>query len=139
MEILSSKTLPESGTAVLRDPFKNKILTFSEEERDQLKIRGLVPPVVTSPELEEERVLNQLSQLTRPIDKYVHLRRLQDVDETLFYRVLINNIYDLMPLVYTPVVGEACQKFGEIYLEGRGLYITINDKGRVRRERSTSM
>eukprot|EP00276_Gloeochaete_wittrockiana_P005912 CAMPEP_0184643446 /NCGR_PEP_ID=MMETSP0308-20130426/283_1 /TAXON_ID=38269 /ORGANISM="Gloeochaete witrockiana, Strain SAG 46.84" /LENGTH=582 /DNA_ID=CAMNT_0027071381 /DNA_START=123 /DNA_END=1871 /DNA_ORIENTATION=+ len=132
MEILSSKTLPESGTAVLRDPFKNKILTFSEEERDQLKIRGLVPPVVTSPELEEERVLNQLSQLTRPIDKYVHLRRLQDVDETLFYRVLINNIYDLMPLVYTPVVGEACQKFGEIYLEGRGLYITINDKGRVR-------
>lgn len=108
-----------------------KGLAFSIEERQSLGIHGLLPPAVQSAQLQEKLVLDNLKRLSSDLDKYVYLMNLLDRNEKLFYRVLSNHVEDIMPLVYTPVVGEACIKYGFIFAQPKGLFISINDLGHV--------
>lgn len=120
------------GVKILHDPMRNKSTAFTEAERDALKLRGLLPPRVHSLAEQEMRVLGAIRSKVNDLERYLYLVSLQDRNETLFYRVLINNIEEMMPLVYTPTVGKACQEFGHIYRVPRGLYITPNDKDSIR-------
>ncbi|XP_057799712.1 NADP-dependent malic enzyme-like [Salvia miltiorrhiza] len=120
-----------SGYSMLRDPRHNKGLAFSEKERDAHYLRGLLPPVVISQELQEKRLLHILRQYTVPLHRYMAMMDLQERNERLFYKLLIDNVEELLPVVYTPVVGEACQKYGNIFRRPQGLYISLKDKGRI--------
>lgn len=120
-----------TGLDLLRDPALNKGTAFTEEERDALGIRGLLPPRVHTMEEQVERVLGNLRRKPTDLEKYIFLISLQDRNKTLFYRVLLDNIDELMPIVYTPTVGQACQEYGHIFRRPRGIYISANDKGRI--------
>jgi malate dehydrogenase (oxaloacetate-decarboxylating)(NADP+) len=102
------------GVALLRDPLLNKGTAFSEEERDALGLRGLLPAHLLSMEEQAARVLKNLRGLPDDIEKYVALNALHDRNEALFFRVVCDNIDEIQPLVYTPTVGLACQRFGHI-------------------------
>ena len=123
-------TMPR-GLDVLRDPLLNKGLAFTEEERDALGLRGLLPPHVLSQDEQAERVLQNLRRLSDPLDKFVALNALHDRNESLFFRILRDNIDEMQPLVYTPTVGLACQRFGHIFQRPRGLFISADDRGRI--------
>ncbi len=125
-----SKKLPK-GIDILHDERLNKGTAFTDEERDALKLRGLLPPHVNTIEEQKRRVLWNLQHKPTPLEKYIFLIGLQDRNETLFYRTVVDNIHDLMPIIYTPTVGEACARFGHIFRRPRGLYITANDRGRI--------
>jgi malate dehydrogenase (oxaloacetate-decarboxylating)(NADP+) len=125
-----SKKLPK-GIDILHNERLNKGTAFTEEERDALKLRGLLPPHVNTIEEQKRRVLWNLQHKPTPLEKYIFLIGLQDRNETLFYRTVVDNIHELMPIIYTPTVGEACAKFGHIFRRPRGLYITANDRGRI--------
>ncbi|MCR4331109.1 MAG: oxaloacetate-decarboxylating malate dehydrogenase, partial [Sulfuricaulis sp.] len=120
-----------SGLALLRDPALNRGTGFTEAERDKFNLRGFLPPRVHSQDEQAERVLARLRLLTDPLEKFVALNALHDRNETLFFRVLCDNIDEMQPLVYTPTVGLACQKFGHIFQRPRGLFICANDRGRI--------
>ena len=119
------------GLDILHDPAFNKGTAFSLEEREHLDIRGLVPPGVATPEMQEARVLENYARKPSDLERYIFLSDLQDRNETLFYRLLMNNIERLMPIVYTPTVGEACRVFGHIYRRPHGLYISAEDRGSI--------
>ncbi|KAL6607724.1 hypothetical protein ACP70R_040787 [Stipagrostis hirtigluma subsp. patula] len=120
-----------SGYALLRDPRHNKGLAFSEAERDAHYLRGLLPPAMASQELQEKKLMHNLRQYTVPLHRYIAMMDLQERNERLFYKLLIDNVEELLPVVYTPVVGEACQKYGSIYRRPQGLYISLKDKGKI--------
>ena len=120
-----------TGLALLQDPALNKGTAFTEKERDALDLRGLLPPHVHTQEEQVARVLNNLRRLSDPLDKFVALNALHDRNEALFFRVLCDNIDEMQPLVYTPTVGLACQKFGLIFQSPRGIFIGSNDKGHI--------
>ncbi len=120
-----------TGLALLQDPALNKGTAFTEKERDALDLRGLLPPHVHTQEEQVTRVLNNLRRLSDPLDKFVALNALHDRNEALFFRVLCDNIDEMQPLVYTPTVGLACQKFGLIFQSPRGIFIGSNDKGHI--------
>src|SRR5271165_2969897 len=119
------------GVALLRDPLLNKGTAFSEEERDALGLRGLLPAHLLSMEEQAARVMDNLRSLPDDLEKYVALNALHDRNEALFFRVVCDNIDEIQPLVYTPTVGLACQRFGHIFQRPRGLFIGINDRGRI--------
>jgi malate dehydrogenase (oxaloacetate-decarboxylating)(NADP+) len=119
------------GMALLRDPLLNKGTAFSEQERDALGLRGFLPACVLSIEAQAERVLINLRSLPNALEKYVALNALHDRNETLFFRVVSDNIDEIQPLIYTPTVGLACQRFGLIFQRPRGLFIGVNDRGRI--------
>ena len=119
------------GLALLRDPLLNRGTAFTEQERDTLGLRGLLPAHVLTIEEQAERVLSNLRKLPNDLEKYVALNALHDRNETLFFRVVCDNIDEIQPLIYTPTVGLACQRFGHIFQRPRGLFISINDRGRV--------
>lgn len=104
---------------------------FTNEERDQLGIRGLVPPRFNTLEQQEARIRHQFDSKVKPIEKHVALFNLRQRNERLFYYFLIKNLRETLPFVYTPTVGEACQKFSRMFRRAEGLTITIEDKGRV--------
>ncbi|GJM93168.1 hypothetical protein PR202_ga09699 [Eleusine coracana subsp. coracana] len=116
------------GHSLLRDPRHNKGLAFTEKERDAHYLRGLLPPAVLSQELQEKRVLQNLRQFKVPLQRYMALTDLQERNERLFYKLLIDNVEELLPIVYTPTEGEACQKYGSIFTRPQGLYISLNEK-----------
>ncbi len=121
------------GHMVVRDPSMNKGCGFNTKEREKMGLSGLLPPVVLSLEKQGELAMRQLRSKSADIEKYIFLQTLQDTNETLYYHLLCNYICECMPIVYTQVVGEACQTFSHIYRQTvRGLYITLNDKGRIR-------
>ena len=120
-----------TGFDLLRDPNLNKGTAFTEEEREQLGLSGLLPPRIHSLDEQVERVLWNLRKRTTDMDRYIFLTSLQDRNKTLFYRVLVDNIEELMPIVYTPTVGLACLQYGHIFRRPRGIYITPKDKGRI--------
>ncbi len=106
-------------------------MAFSVEERQSLGIHGLLPPAVLTLDQQENLVLANLQTLATDLDKYVYLMHLLDRNETLFYKVLSSHVEDIMPLVYTPTVGEACIKYGFIFNQPKGMFITIHDAGNV--------
>lgn len=113
------------------DPRLNKGTAFTEEERKVLGLRGLLPPRVVAPEEQEARVLENFRRKSSALEKYIYLISLQDRNEHLFYRVLMEHIEEMMPIVYTPTVGEACLQFGHIFRRPRGLYLCPEDRGHV--------
>ncbi|HEY5218108.1 MAG TPA: NAD-dependent malic enzyme, partial [Pseudolabrys sp.] len=119
------------GIALLRDPLLNKGTGFTEQERDALGLRGLLPAHVLSMEAQAERVMTNLRSLPNDLEKYVALNALHDRNEALFFRIVSDNIDEIQPLIYTPTVGLACQRFGHIFQRPRGLFISANDRGRV--------
>ena len=121
-----------SGVKILHDPVRNKGTAFTEAERDALNLRGLLPARVHSMAEQELRVLGNVRAKPTDLERYLYLIALQDRNETLFYRVVMNNIEEMMPILYTPTVGKACEEFQHIYRKPRGFYVSLNDKGRVR-------
>jgi malate dehydrogenase (oxaloacetate-decarboxylating)(NADP+) len=119
------------GVALLRDPLFNKGTAFSEKERDELGLRGLLPAHMLTMEAQATRVMTHLRALPNDLERYMALNALHDRNEALFFRVVIDNIDEIQPLIYTPTVGLACQRFGHIFQRPRGLFININDRGRI--------
>ena len=120
------------GVKLLHDPVRNKGTAFTAAERELLGLQGLLPPRVCSAAEQEQRVLEILRNKNSDLERYIALVSLQDRNETLFYRVVTNHIEEIMPLIYTPTVGKACQQFSHIYRRPRGLYISLQERGRVR-------
>jgi malate dehydrogenase (oxaloacetate-decarboxylating)(NADP+) len=128
---MHARTLLPTGVDLLHDPTLNKGTAFTEEERDRLKLRGLLPPRVLTQEQQVRKVLENLHTQHSDIDKYSYLISLQDRNERLFYRVVTDHLQETMPIIYTPTVGLACQLYGHIWRRARGLFITAQDRGRV--------
>jgi malate dehydrogenase (oxaloacetate-decarboxylating) len=120
-----------SGYELLNDPLLNKGTAFTEAERDEFDLHGLLPPYVTSLDLQVERRLDAFRALDTDLQKYVFLRGSQDTNETLFYALLTRNIEELMPIVYTPTVGLGCQQFSRIFRKARGLFLSFPLKERI--------
>lgn len=120
------------GADLLRNPQLNRADAFTQEERDARGLRGLLPPAVSTMELQVKRTLALLDRCPTALDKFLMLDSLHATDEDLYFKILIDYIDDYMPVVYTPTVGEVCQKFSHIYRYPRGAFISINDKGLVR-------
>ena len=119
------------GMALLHDPTLNKGTAFSAAERDALGLRGLLPPHINSPEQQAQRVLENFRRKPTPLEKYINLAALHDRNETLFFRIVVDHPDEMMPIIYTPTVGLACQQFGHIFQRPRGLFVSIDDRGRV--------
>jgi malate dehydrogenase (oxaloacetate-decarboxylating)(NADP+) len=107
-------------------------MAFTEAERERLGVRGLLPPRVITLTEQVSRSMQHLERKQTPLERYIYMTGLLDRGETLFYRTVIDHITELMPIIYTPTVGEACQRWGEIFRRQRGLYVTSRDRGRVR-------
>jgi malate dehydrogenase (oxaloacetate-decarboxylating)(NADP+) len=131
LDATSSKLQSSQGLALLRDPLLNKGTAFTEEERDRLGLRGLLPPHVLTRAEQATRIMSNLRRLPNDLEKYVALNALHDRNEALFFRVVCDNIDEIQPLIYTPTVGLACQRFGHIFQRPRGLFISAADKGRI--------
>ena len=127
-----SSAYPE-GMAWQHDPTRNKGTAFSEAERDALGLRGLLPPRVCTLDQQTLRVLENLRRKPNDLEKYIFMMGLLDRNETLFYRVLLDHLTELMPILYTPTVGQACLEYGHIFRRSRGLFISANDRGRIPR------
>ncbi len=121
------------GGDLLHDPVLNKGTAFTEAERDALGLRGLLPPRVSTQETQVMRVLENVRRKTTDIEKYIYLVSLQDRNENLFFRMVMDNLDEMMPIIYTPTVGQGCQEFGHIFRRPRGLYVSFKDRGRVRK------
>lgn len=119
------------GMDLLHSSRFNKGTAFSEEERDEHGLRGLLPPHVFSRDSQEARVMESYHRKTTDIEKYIFLISLQDRDERLFYRVATKHIEMMMPIIYTPEVGNACRNYAHIYRQPQGMYLTANDRGRM--------
>jgi len=120
------------GYSLLRDPRKNKGTAFTLEERKKYGLEGLLPAQIETIETQMLRVNEQLDLITEPIDKYIYLTTLLDSNETLFFDLISKNPANFLPLVYTPTVGEACEKLGHISRRVRGLFISIDQKDRIK-------
>lgn len=120
------------GHALLNNPLLNKGTGFPEAERDAFGLRGLLPPRVFTLEEQLKRALLNFRRMTDPLDKYVFLTALQNRNEVLFYYLMESYPEEMIPIIYTPTVGQACLEYGAIYRSPRGLFISIKDRGRVR-------
>src|SRR5215471_8450051 len=119
------------GRALLADPLTNKGTAFSLEERQRLGLEGLVPPAVSTMTQQLERAYENFTAKSTDLERYIYLASLHDRNETLFFRLVVDHIDEMMPIVYTPVVGEACQRFSHIYRRARGLYISYEQRDRI--------
>ncbi|AOS43461.1 NAD-dependent malic enzyme [Lacunisphaera limnophila] len=119
------------GVDLLHDPLLNKGTAFSDHERTVLGLRGLLPPRIHTQAEQVTRVLGSLRRKTSDLEKYIYLIALQERNEALFYRVVTDHLDEMMPIIYTPTVGQACQRWGHIFRRSRGLYITAADRGRI--------
>ena len=123
----------ERGRALLDNPILNKGTSFSDAERHALGISGLLPRHVSSMDEQVERTLDQLRDKENDLQRHIYLAGLHDRNETLFFRVVIDNLEETVPIIYTPTVAEACQQWSRIFRRARGLYITPDDRGDVAR------
>ncbi len=117
----------KAGAWLLHNPSTNQGTAFDRAQRDHLRVRGMMPYRVTSLEEQAQAAIGQTRAKESALEKYIGLAALHDRNEVLFYRVLVDHVAELMPIVYTPTVGEACQKFSHIYRTARGLWITPDD------------
>lgn len=120
-----------SGFGLINSPRLNKGTAFSDEERDLFELHGLLPPHVGNLDEQVGRRMRALADQPTPFHKYAFLRDLQDINETLFYALLLRNVAQMLPLVYTPTVGEGCQRFSEIWRKPRGLFISYPNRDRI--------
>ncbi len=128
-ELIGPKVIQtrKAGVWLLQNPSTNQATAFDREQRDELRVRGMVPYRVTTLEQQAAAAIGQIRAHGTPLQQYIGMAALHDRNEVLFYRVLVDHIAELMPIVYTPTVGEACQKFSQIYRSARGLWITPDD------------
>ena len=118
----SSKNLNDlpKGVDILHNPILNKGTAFSLKERQTLELGGLLPPHVLTQDEQKTRVLSALRRKNSDLEQYIYLIALQDRNESLFYRLIVDEIEEMMPIIYTPTVGTACQEFAHIYRRPRG-------------------
>src|SRR5271166_5656524 len=128
-QLLSTTSL--RGIDVLNNPRLNKGTAFTQKEREDLGLVGLLPAGIETIDRQVERVLGHLAQKPTDLERYIYLIGLADRNETLFYKVVMSDPLHFLPIVYDPTVGEACLKFGHIYRRSRGMYVSIHNKGRV--------
>ncbi len=127
-----SVEVPLRGHELLRHPMLNKGTAFTQEEREQFHLLGLLPSDINPMERQIQRVSAAIRRLSDPLEKYAHLVTLQNRNEHLFYAVLCANLQGLMPIIYTPTVGQATQRFSHEFRGGRGLWITPEHKGQIK-------
>ncbi|MFT4940454.1 MAG: malate dehydrogenase (oxaloacetate-decarboxylating) [Paraglaciecola sp.] len=123
--------IPHAGPSLLETPLLNKGSAFSAKERDAFNLTGLIPPRYETIEEQVERAYMQYSSFTAPINKHIYLRAIQDTNETLFYRLIQDHIDEMMPIIYTPTVGDACEQFSDIYRSSRGLFISYSERHQI--------
>ena len=123
--------VPYRGTALLAHPMFNKSSAFSAEERLAFELEGRLPHGVSTIEQQVRRIYGNVRRCEDPLEQYVQLAMLQDRNEHLFYRLLLEHIDEFLPIVYTPTVGRACQEYSQIFRRARGIWITPDDKGRI--------
>jgi malate dehydrogenase (oxaloacetate-decarboxylating) len=123
--------IPYAGSSLLETPLLNKGSAFSAHERLNFNLAGLIPPMVESIQEQAERAYKQFSSFESAMDKHVYLRNIQDTNETLFYRLVDNHLEEMMPIIYTPTVGAACQQFSDIYRRARGLFISYPERENI--------
>lgn len=121
----------ERGRRLLDEPLLNKGTAFTSDEREALGVRGLLPTHVSTLDEQVERALDQLRYKDADLQKHIYLAGLQDRNETLFYRLIMDNLTTTVPLIYTPTVAEACRHWSHIFRRGRGIYVTAEDRGRI--------
>jgi malic enzyme len=121
----------DRGKAVLRNPLLNKGISFTEQERDALGLRGLLPARVGTLEVQAQRAYEHFKQFKGDVAKNLALSRLHDSNETLFFRVLQDHVEEMTPIIYTPTVAEACRQWSHLFRRTRGLYVTPDDRGRM--------
>ena len=123
--------ITERGQTLLRDPLLNKGTAFSAKEKESLQLYGLLPSNTESIEEQLLRCSDAFSAKKTPLEQHIYLRALQDRNEILFYRFVLDNLVEMMPIIYTPVVGEACQLFHHIYRQPRGLFISYPEREKM--------
>ncbi|WP_372612069.1 NAD-dependent malic enzyme [Halomonas sp.] len=123
--------IPYAGPSLLGMPLLNKGSAFSREERIELNLIGLLPQNVESIEEQSERAYRQYSQCQNALDRHIYLRAIQDDNETLFFRLVTEHLEEMLPIIYTPTVGQACEEFSNIYRNHRGLFISYPDRDRM--------
>ncbi|WP_025119531.1 MULTISPECIES: NAD-dependent malic enzyme [unclassified Serratia (in: enterobacteria)] len=123
--------IPYAGPILLEFPLLNKGSAFSEEERSNFNLHGLLPEAIETIEEQVERAYRQFQDFKNDNDKHIYLRNIQDTNETLFYRLLDSHLSEMMPIIYTPTVGEACEHFSDIYRRARGLFISYPNRDRI--------
>jgi len=123
--------IPYAGPILLEFPLLNKGSAFSEEERSNFNLHGLLPEAIETIEEQVERAYRQYQDFKNDNDKHIYLRNIQDTNETLFYRLLDSHLSEMMPIIYTPTVGEACEHFSDIYRRARGLFISYPNRDRI--------
>ncbi|MEE2678936.1 MAG: NAD-dependent malic enzyme [Myxococcota bacterium] len=114
---------PERGRDLIDNPLFNKGTAFTEAERAEYGLYGLLPPEIETLDQQVERAYEAYQKQATDIERHIYLRGIQDANETLFYRLVVDHLTEMMPIIYTPVVGEACQSFSEIYRRPRGLFL----------------
>ena len=122
-----------TGAKLLQDPFLNKGTAFTEDEREELMLEGLLPPRVLTMGQQCAKILESVRRKPTDLEKYITLMALYDRNRTLFYKVIEENLEEMMPIIYTPTVGQACQEFSHIFRKTRGLYVATKNKGRIRK------
>ncbi|MEV2211413.1 NAD-dependent malic enzyme [Streptomyces sp. NPDC050997] len=120
------------GTALLYDPLRNKGTAFSVAERAELGLDGLLPAAVETLDDQADRAYAAFLGYDKPLNRHIYLRQLQDTNEVLFHRLVTRHLEEMLPVVYTPTVGEACRRFSEIYRRPRGLFLSYEDRHRFR-------
>ncbi|EDY85054.1 Malic enzyme, NAD binding domain protein [Verrucomicrobiia bacterium DG1235] len=125
--------IPYAGPVLLEVPLLNKGSAFTERERREFNLEGLLPHCIETIEEQRERSYLQFSELTSRMEKHIYLRGIQDTNETLYYSLLARYLEEMLPLIYTPTVGEACQRFSQIYRRKRGLFISYEDRDKIDR------
>ncbi|CNG01449.1 NAD-dependent malic enzyme [Yersinia frederiksenii] len=123
--------IPYAGPILLEFPLLNKGSAFTDEERNQFNLHGLLPETVETIEEQAERAYRQYQDFKNDDDKHIYLRNIQDTNETLFYRLLEAHLSEMMPIIYTPTVGEACEHFSDIYRRARGLFISYPNRDHI--------
>jgi hypothetical protein len=125
------RKIKRAGHDLIREPLLNKGAAFTERERREFRLEGLLPQRAVTIDIQRQRVLENLDRISDPLEKYVALASLQDRNEHLFFNVLTHRLEDLLPIVYTPTVGLATQRYSHVFQRGRGVWITPDLRGRI--------
>lgn len=123
--------IPYSGPTLLETPLLNKGSAFSKDERESFNLTGLLPPSYETIDEQVERCYMQFSTFTTNMNKHIYLRAIQDKNETLYYKLVKEHLEEMMPIIYTPTVGDACEQFSDIYRSNRGLFIAYEDRNQM--------